>query len=235
MDVSGLDTLGRWTPFLVNPLEGDDFLANQGLYPRSLPVTKQGFYLHHAFSRYQLKKAGRFWDEADSEKKGKKKKKTPVSLSDKPKRLVLTAKFLKTILNPGLGLLLALDAYQPAETLEVYREKDGKEEKLATVVSLTEVDPKKKVLGKTIFNLDKKQVLEIKPGEMVVLQVDKHRELKIDFRLGAARVLGKKKNRVAVSGGKIGVVIDARGRPIEIEEGGAGWKQVKRWMKVFGG
>lgn len=235
MDVSRAEAASDWVPFLINPLDWEDFLANQELYPRSLPLTKEGFYLHHAFGRHQLITQGRLGDEETQEVDQAKKKKKKADPREEKKRLILTAKFLKTVINPGLGLLLALDAYQPRGILEVYREKDKVQEKLGAVISLTEVDQKKKILGKLTFSLDKKQALEIRPGEVILLQAGKNRELTIDFRLGGAQVLGKRRAKVSVSGGQVGVVIDARGRPIEIEEGEEGWRQVKRWMKVFGG
>lgn len=235
MDVSKVEAASDWIPFLINSLDWEDFLANQELYSRSLPATKEGFYLHHAFGRYQLVAQGRYRDEDAQETDRAKKKKKKADPGEGKKRLILTTKFLKTTINPGLGLLLALDAYQPRETLEVYGEKDRVQEKLGTVISLTEVDQKKKNLGKLIFSLDKKQTLEIRPGEIILLQAGKDQELSIDFRLGGAQVLGKRRAKVLVSGGQVGVVIDARGRPIEIEEGEEGWRQVKRWMKVFGG
>lgn len=235
MDVSRADAVSDWVPFLINPLDWEDFLANQELYPRSLPLTKEGFYLHQAFGRCQLITQGPFQDEIERKADRAKKKKKKTDLGGGEKRLILTSKFLRTVINPGLGLLLALDAYQPRETLEVYWEKDKVQKKLGTVISLTRVDQKKKILGKLTFSLDKKQTLEIKPGEIILLQAGKNRELKIDFRLGGAQVLDQRRARVSVSGGQVGVVIDTRGRPIKIEEGEKGWKQVKRWMKVFGG
>lgn len=233
MDVSKVEAARDWIPFLTNPLDWEDFLANRGLYPPALPLTRDGFYLHHAFCRYQLMEKD-LAEKVEKAEKGKKRKKKADS-KDRKKKLVLTSKFLKKVINPGLALLLALDVYQPEEILEVYGEEDKVQEKLGTVVSLTEVDQKKKILGKVTFTLGKKQTLEIKPEEIILLETDKTMELTMDFRLGAARVSGKRKIKIAITGGKVGIVIDARGRPIELEEGEGGWREVKRWMKVFSG
>lgn len=234
MDVSSVEEARVWTPFLTNPLDWEDFLANKDLYPRSFPLTKEGFYLHHAFCRYQLMKQSPFLEDDIKGAEEGKRRAGRGGLEERRKKLILTPQFWEKTLNPGLALLLALDVYQPEGLLDVYQIKGDKvQEKLGTVISLTAVNRRKEVLGKVALSLGKSQTLELKPEEIVFLQVDRNTALEMDFRLAAAQVLGKKKARVSASGGELGVIIDARGRPIEIEEGEAGWKKIKRWMKVF--
>ena len=252
MDIPSINEINKWLPFLVSPLEIEDFLGNRELYPVSLPLTEKGSYLAAASLRYWLKETSaetpRKTPRNFGESRGKLKK-----TKDTEKKLVLTSRFLAAVPNVGLALLLAVDACQPRQILEIYAEKiqesgqkrlgqrpesdqrrlGQRPEKLGTVISLTEVDKKKKTLGKVVFSLGKKQVLEIKPEEIIHILVDKDTELKLDFHLRAAKVLGKTKTRISVSGGKVGVVIDSRGRPIEPGEGEEGWEKIKRWTRVF--
>lgn len=218
MEVPNIDEISRWLPFLISPLELEDFLGNRELYSASVPLTKKGFYLVAASLRHWLKETS-----AENTEK----------TENTDKRLVLTSRFLTAVPNAGLALLLAVDAYQPRQIFKIYAEKKKVQKKLGTVISLTNVDKKRKTLGKVVFSLGKKQVLEIKPEEIVRILVDEDTKLDLDFRLQAAKILGKTKTRISVSGGRAGVVIDSRGRPIESGEGEKGWEKIKRWTEVF--
>lgn len=218
MEVPNIDEISRWLPFLISPLELEDFLGNRELYSASVPLTKKGFYLVAASLRHWLKETS-----AENTEK----------TENTDKRLVLTSRFLTAVPNAGLALLLAVDAYQPRQIFKIYAEKKKVQKKLGTVVSLTNVDKKRKTLGKVVFSLGKKQVLEIKPEEIVRILVDEDTKLDLDFRLQAAKILGKTKTRISVSGGRAGVVIDSRGRPIEPGEGEKEWEKIKRWTEVF--
>lgn len=218
MEVPNIDEISRWLPFLISPLELEDFLGNRELYSASVPLTKKGFYLVAASLRHWLKETS-----AENTEK----------TENTDKRLVLTSRFLTAVPNAGLALLLAVDAYQPRQIFKIYAEKKKVQKKLGTVVSLTNVDKKRKTLGKVVFSLGKKQVLEIKPEEIVRILVDEDTRLDLDFRLQAAKILGKTKTRISVSGGRAGVVIDSRGRPIEPGEGEKEWEKIKRWTEVF--
>lgn len=223
MDIPKVEEINRWLPFLIRPLDLEDFFANKGLYPLSLPVTKKGFYLEAAFLRYQLK--GSNTEGAEGAEK---------NLPAGRQELILTSKFLSAVPNSGLALLLATDVYQPHSILKIYAEGEKSQEQLGAVVSLTEVNKKRKILGKLVFTFGKQQkVLEIRPESMILISVDKDTELKLGFRLRGAKVLGKTRAVVSVSGGKVGIVIDSRGRPIEIEEGEVGWEKIERWTRVF--
>lgn len=193
-------------------------MGNRELYSASVPLTKKGFYLVAASLRHWLKETS-----AENTEK----------TENTDKRLVLTSRFLTAVPNAGLALLLAVDAYQPRQIFKIYAEKKKVQKKLGTVVSLTNVDKKRKTLGKVVFSLGKKQVLEIKPEEIVRILVDEDTRLDLDFRLQAAKILGKTKTRISVSGGRAGVVIDSRGRPIEPGEGEKEWEKIKRWTEVF--
>ena len=211
MEIPNPEWIACWLPFLLSPLELEDFLANKKLYPSSLPLTSEGFYLNAAFLRSQLRK------------------------TEAPQgQLILTDKFLSVVPNPGVGLLLAIDALQPQQTLQIFAEKKDKiQEKLGTVLSLTEVNKRKKSLGKVEFVLGEKQKVEIKPEEIIQILVDKDTQIELDFRLGGAKVLGKTKTRVSASGGKVGIVIDSRGRPIEFDKEEDKGEKIERWMRVF--
>jgi len=213
MEKIDFEKIGQWLPFLISPLELEDFLANKELYPTCLPLTKKGFYLEAAVLRYRFKR----------EK----------ALTGEEKEVVLTSKFLAAVPNPGLALLLVTDACQPKQILEIYAERGKAQEKLGAVISLTEVDKRKKTLGKIVFSLGKEQTLEIKPEEVIRIMVGEETELALDFRLKGAKVLGKTKARISVSGGQVGIIIDSRGRPIEVGEGEEGWEKIKRWTSVF--
>lgn len=213
MEKIDLEKIGQWLPFLANPLELEDFLANQELYPGTIPLEEKEFWFYTVFLRAKL------------EKILPKKKKIA--------RLTLGPKILPQFPSLSLALLFILDVLQPLSLLDVFVRGRGKRErKIGTIISLTDIDWRRENLGEVFFTLgEKRQKISLKAGEISLLKLEEDKRLVLDFRLKGAKVEGRKKAKVSVAGGKVGVVIDARGRPINLGE--EDWEKVKRWTKLF--
>ena len=198
----------KYLPFDINPLQLEDFFANRKIYPNTLPQTERGFWLFSLLLREKLEKI--------------------LPSEEKIKRLILSSKVLSPFPTLPLFLLFLIDTLQPKSVLEVFL-KEGKK-RIGTVISLEDIDWKKEEIGRFDLLLKgKKQTVRLRAGEISLLKLKEGEELTLEFYLRGAKIEGKSKTKISVLGGKVGVVIDSRGRPIRFEDR----ERIKRWVEVF--
>jgi hypothetical protein len=229
MDRIDFEKIGRWLPFFASPAEIEEFSANKSLYPASVALTREVFYLDLACLREKIRQ--QFIQQVGPQK-----------------IVVLTKKLLDATFSPSLATLVALDALQPLDVTPIIKKVDGEEIRLGTAVCLSKVNKKKKIAAKIVCDFGKiasnakiapgakkKRVeVEVPPEEIVVIPVKKDQKVVLTISCSGARLLGKKKSRVEAKGGEVGVVIDGRGRPINLLFGETeSQKKVERWARVF--
>lgn len=230
MESVDFEKIGRWLPFFASPLEIEDFCANKILYSKSIPATQRSLALTLAFLREKIRQQ-------------------LTEGANQHEIIILAKKLLDVTPSSSLATLVALDAFEPLDLAPIVKKEDGSEVRLGTIISFSKVDKKRKVVAKIICDLkelasDAKKErpacrqagveVEIPPEEIVVIPVEKDQKINLKIICLGARLLGKKKVRVEVEGGEVGVVIDGRGRPIDLVFGEAeSRKKVERWMRVF--
>lgn len=223
MEIVDTEKIGRWLPFLANPKEVEDFCANKFLYPTSIPATKKSLFLTLACLREEIRQQ-------------------LTEATKWHKTIILTKKLLEVTPSPSLATLVALDAFEPLDLVPIVKKEDNREVYLGTVISLSSVDKKRKVVAKIVCSFGRvasdarKETVEVKipPEEITVIPTKEGQKINLTIYCGGARLLDKKRVKVEVEGGKVGVVVDSRGRPIDLTFGEEeSRKKVERWTGVF--
>ena len=107
--------------------------------------------------------------------------------------------------NPGQSLLVLVDGLEPNAVSTVFREPDeGRAERIGMVVSITTRKPAKV----KIVRASGRSVARVVPGSFGLVQIGAD----VDIAVSGAGVRGHGRS------GELGVLIDARGRPLSIPE-----------------
>lgn len=246
-----------WTPEAISPAGLADYVQNKALRPYTLPMVEEELYLEQALARHCLRRAvvdaGRSW--------GWGQENVTPPLFD---LLILRGGTLAGAPRPGQALLMALDALQPVGLFAVALDKYGvlpalgllaAYEPLATVQvleggSLVELgwvvaadgppDPGQPAV-RVVVDAEQQgrleidvlsgeiEVLPLAPGESAELTLEPSPRVDVGFGRGR----GKK---VAVHGGSVGLVVDARGRPLTLpEEDEERSQRLRQWQWAMGG
>ena len=246
-----------WMPEPIGAAALVDFVQNKALRPYTLPMVEEELYLEQAVARRSLRRAvvdaGRSW--------GWGQENVTPPLFD---LLILRGGAFAGAPRPGQALLMALDALQPVGLFAVALDKYGvlpalgllgAYEPLATVQvleggSLVDLgwvvaadgppEPGQPAV-RVVVEAEKQgrleidvlsgeiEVLPLAPGEPAELTLQPARRVDVGFGRGR----GKK---VAVHGGSVGLVIDARARPLTLpEEDEERSQQLRQWQWAMGG
>jgi hypothetical protein len=255
-----LEDIIRWLPLDIAPSVVRDYLYQRSLYPGTIPATKEDHAIAHAISRQALHLALReakrnFPPEARLIKKDLMPLFEPIlagggALSDAP--------------TPGQSLLLLLDALQPvgitsiildqnnllpllgaaAETnylLPVQVLESGAFMSLGTIVSV--ISPASygmQVLRARLTYEDGTDArAEVKFGGLEILPLGMGQTARLTLQPLHRSDIGNGPGHnatVQVTGGVMGVVIDARGRPLVLPEDPVRRRELfKKWLWSVGG
>lgn len=231
----------EWSGEPVSLDEADQFLCNSALIPAWVPQTRQALAISQAYARYRIRQAlGRL-----SENTPWFKFHSRSGLHGHFEPIIASGAVLTAAPHPEGAMLTLLDGLQPrgittvvldrhhllpllgkigqAEpVLPVHLLSSAAFENLGTVVSVAGDLPQGRHAltvhvetesGKTFtvgIRLGTLSRLNIPAGEVAVLEFTPHRQVDIGF--GGCGHGGKLK----VTGGTLGVVIDARGRPLKL-------------------
>ena len=258
--IDACQEIKSWSAEPVSLEEADQFLCNHALIPAWVPETRKELALAQAFARYQLRQAlGRLaentpWFEFNS----------TVGLQGYYEPIIASGAVLTAAPDPEGVMLTLLDGLQPRgiTTFVLDRHhllpllgKIGQVEpvlpahllssaafvNLGTVISVVGDLPKGKAVltvrvgtqSGTSYTADihagTLTRLEIPAGEVGVIELVPHRQIDVGF--GGCGQGGKLK----VTGGTLGVVIDARGRPVQLPaEDGARNAMFRQWLENLG-
>lgn len=249
--------VAAWTPEPLSPAALADYVQNKAMRPYTLPMMQDELYLEQALARQIVRQAvidaGRSW--------GWGQENVAPPLFD---LLVLRGGTFAGAPRPGQALLMALDALQPVGLFAVALDKYGVlpalgllagYEPLATVQvleggSLVDLgwvvaadglpDPGQSAVRVVVeteqqgrLEIDvlsgEIEVLPLAPGEAAELTLRPSRGVDVGFGRGR----GKK---VTVHGGSVGLVVDARGRPLALpEDDEERCQRLRQWQWAMGG
>jgi hypothetical protein len=255
-----LEDIMRWLPLDISPNIVRDYLYQRSLYPGTIPATKEDHAIGHAISRQVLylamQEARRnFPPEARLVKKDLMPLFEPIlagggAVSDSP--------------TPGQSLLLLLDALQPVGITSIILDQNYLLPLLGAAAEFNQLMPVQ-VLESGAFMSLGTIVSVISPAShgMPVLRArltyENGTEANVEVKFGGLEIIplamgqtarlalhplqrsdignGPGRNAaVQVAGGVMGVVIDARGRPLALPEDPVRRRELfKKWLWSVGG
>ncbi len=255
-----LEDIMRWLPLDIAPSVVRDYLYQRSLYPGTIPATKEDHAIGHAITRQVLYLALRearrsFPSEARLVKKDLMPLFEPIlagggALSDAP--------------TPGQSLLLLLDALQPVgitsiiidqnnllpllgaaaesnQLLPVQVLESGAFLSLGTIVSvISSASYGQPVLRARLTYEDGTEArAEVKFGGLEILPLAMGQTARLSLQPLQRSDVGNGSGRnaaVQVAGGVMGVVIDARGRPLTLPDDAVRRRELlKKWLWSVGG
>lgn len=243
---AGVERLRDWLPFEISPDEAQAHWLNQSLYPRGLPLTRGDACLMHAAARVALAMAAR---EVSTEN---------LDL------IVLSGGVFAANSNLGALALLALDALQPHGIFSLAVDTFGlapafgglapvNPEAAASVIERDGLTTLGTVIAPLSNNRDgqidaRVQIqpptggainLEVQHGSLELVPLLPGQKATIEVRPAGGVSLPQVKRGVfqaQVAGGALGLIIDARGRPITLPSDPAKRRnKVQEWHWDVGG
>lgn len=253
---AGQDVLS-WLPVAMKEDALRDFVHTKALYPGTIPMSDEELQLEQALARYVMARAMSeaaatwAWPQAGGGA-------PPFSL------LLLRGQALTQNARSGQALLMALDALQPTGVFSVALDQYGvlpalgllAEHEPLTVVQVLEggvlldlgwvIAPRGRTSGRQSplrvkVDAEKQGHLnvEVEPGELMLLPLAPGEKARLALEpargvdVGFGPGQGKK---LAIHGGVLGLVIDARGRPLALpKDDEARRETLRRWRWDMGG
>ena len=255
-----LEDIMRWLPLDIAPSVVRDYLYQRSLYPGTIPATKEDHAIGHAISRQMLRLAlvearRNFPAEARLVKNDLMPVFEPIlagggAVGDAP--------------TPGQSLLLLLDAIQPVGITSIILDQNNLLPLLGAAAEFNQLLPVQVLESGAFLSLGTiVSVISSASHGLPVLRArltyEDGTEARVEVRLGGLEILplatgqtarlalqplqrsdiGNGPGRsgaVQVAGGVMGVVIDARGRPLVLPEDPVRRRELlKKWLWSLGG
>jgi hypothetical protein len=213
-----LKAIASWLTYSITERDLADRLTNLFLYPDTIPTSRMGLELVAAVLREEIQaNKQEFGDKANA-------------------AVVITDDLVRKMPLMSLAVLIVIDALQPTGVAPLVYSKKNKETILGSLVAFESVGESETAARIKVKKGDTQDLLaeiEVPGGEIVLLPVESE-AMVLEISSQAAQLDGQKRAVVDVVGGEIGVVIDARGRPIRLpDEIDQRQAVLKGWIEVF--
>ena len=230
LDAIGADEVRKWLPMYISEAELHNYVLNKSLRPASIPMTLRDTYIEHGLLRAGIRRmlldANPGWEHM------------PLMLE----HIIIGGAALTGTGSPGYNALLILDALQPVGVTTIHADPYGLVPSMGAVapyephavVQLLDNDSLS-VIGSAISlsgrpRLDKPAAkIKIVPEDSEVEAIEDtilgghiwtytlagHQTAKVTISCkGGMRINGKRKVQLTLRGGSLGIIVDARGRPL---------------------
>jgi hypothetical protein len=261
LEHSTLEEIANWLPMDFNTDQIRDYLHNKSLYPYTLPCSAEVLALEGAIARRAMQLGVRRLLESipvQVLREG-------VRMLPLFEPIVATGSILTNAPSRGQAMLTLLDGLQPTGVTTVVLDQNNIMPGLGAAAQVNSILPVQVLESSTFMNLgtvispygrapygalalrvkvkqegSSETTLEIKHGtlEVIPLPLGKVASLhlqplnRFDVGMGGPGRSGS----VRVAGGALGVIIDARGRPLRLpEEGDRRRELLKKWIWTLGG
>ncbi len=252
-----LESVLRWLPFEIEPVEVQDLMHNKALRPRSVPQTRQDLLLEQAVAREIMRLtladiAPRWTDGLYP------------GLLPKFHLIIGRGGVLSNVPNYGQAALMLLDALQPVGVTGLALDRVGLLAPTGAVATVNPVAAAQLLARDALVNLGTvvAPVGTAREGEVALtfkIRYEDGRSLEVEVPFGSLEVIPLPARQVAtlelrptrrfdiglgrkglpgttdVEGGVIGIIIDARGRPLPIARDLAEQREkMQRWLWDMG-
>ncbi len=255
-----LENILRWSPLDISAGVLRDYLYQKSLYPSAIPATVEDQAISQAIAREALSLAMRK-AQADFPRSAATLRPGMLPLFDP---ILAGGGALSDSGNPGHGLMLLLDAIQPIGITTVIIDQNNLLPLLGAASSRNSLLPVqvlesgaflsigtvvapviKAKYGTTIlratltYENETKTRVEVKFGSIEVLPLSNGESGELTLQPLARADVGfgsGRAGKIQVSGGALGVVIDGRGRPLQLPDDAVRRRElIKKWQWTLGG
>ncbi len=254
------ENIARWLTIEISPQKISNYIYTKALYPNSIPATKEDLQIEQALGREALRIAMKnVIEKLPDDVPALKKNLLPLF------EIVLAGgSVLSNAPTFGQSLLILLDALQPAGVTTIILDKNNLLPALGTTADINSLLPVQALetgafvnlatviapvstarYGTSILNASLRRAdgsvstEEVKQGSFIVipLRIGETAELNLqplrraDIGLGAGKKLSTK-----VGGSALGIVLDGRGRPLDLTSDDVRRRElIKKWLWTLGG
>jgi uncharacterized protein (TIGR01319 family) len=253
---TGLANIVRWLPFELSDESARDRILTKQLHPTSIPSTPEDLYLEQAVAREALRltldEAGRRW------------RATGDGDRPQFEAIVGSGGLFTHTQQHGQVILALLDAIQPIGVATLWLDETSLGVPVGAIAAVNPLAAAHVMEGDAFINLGTVvcPVGEAKPGEIILrltITYSDRRVLDVEIGWGSLEVIplplgeqaslelrplkgfnlgagpGKKRVIKRLVGGMMGLIVDARGRPIVLPADPAQrLEKVKRWYQDIG-
>lgn len=255
-----LAQLIKWVPSAVNEKMARDFIANLALQPQTIAVTDTELHLEQAIVREMLQ-----WVVRETAVRwGWQKQNLKGGLVPPIKSIVARGAVFANAPRLGQVVFMLLDALQPTGIVSIYLDQLGLLPALGALSSYEPIVPVQMVETDALLNLgcvvsptgrgkkgDKVldvvvktaqgqrlsneviygtlEVISVSPGEVAQVTLTPTNRFDIGFGLG-------REHKLSLKMGAVGLIIDARGRPLQLpKDQVARQSLIRQWLWDMGG
>jgi hypothetical protein len=250
-NTTSVENIARWLPTADDDSQLLDFLHNKALYPLTVPTTEDELHMEYAAAREILRQAT---ETSQTQKNGK----------PSPLRLVVArGSIFASLPRYNQVLLTLLDGLQPSGLFAVAVDAYGilpavgmlaANEPLAAVQTLEggvlvnlgwvvvpqgKGQPGQKILQVTLETEETQLEVEVEYGTIEVLPLAPGQSAQVNLQPARRIDVGNgpgQPHTVTIRGGAVGLVIDARGRPLMLPDDESKRQTLLRqWLWDIGG
>jgi uncharacterized protein (TIGR01319 family) len=233
----GDEAVTRWLPFMTGSNQVRHYTLNKTFRPGTLPETVVAGYLEHALLRAGietlLSSSRPGWSKNVAQSQG---------LMPHLDLIVAAGSALTATGNPGFNALLILDSVQPTGVARLQSDPYGliaalgalahlnpqavvqvmdsdSLEQVGTAFNLSGLPAANRIAMKIRITMPDGEVVkhELQGGHLWVFPLGVGQSAKVDVRTArGVNIGGKRRVKVAAEGGSLGLVFDARGRPLPL-------------------
>ena len=252
----GVEAIENWLPFEPEPGEVQATLLNKGIRPTTIPQDRRQLLIEQAAAREALRlvmrQARETWNPDTSDEQR--------WLTPLVEPIIASGAILGQSPRLGQAVLMLLDAIEPVGITTIVIDEYGLAPALGAMAVIQPLAAVQALDSGAFLTLGTvvAPVGRARPGEVVMrvkITFEQGGELEIEAKYGSLEVLplrtgekatlelkprrgisvGRVKGAVEVNGGVIGLVIDARGRPLRLpSEPKERRQQVQQWLWDMG-
>lgn len=258
-----LARLSEWLPFPLPESFLQDYIYNKQIYPASIPMTPDELAIEQALARYVLRQAAR---RITAELQYNNRYFENKRLLPPMEPIIAAGKVITDAPGLGQSMLLVLDALQPVGITTVILDRNNISPALGAAAAINPSLSVQVLDSGTFTNLGTviSPVSSARPGTPILrvqmTMQDSTEEIKLDVKQGSLEVLPLASGQAAslylkpfqradigmgpgrggslkrVVGGALGVIIDARGRPLQLQSDPERRQELlRKWAWTLGG